>query len=257
MPKVWTGPKFVMPERLYRYRPLACEKHWGHLEQILLDSTMYGAPPRDLRQMDPEDSRVELNTRCTLDQFKCSLYGREVARQHPEYSESQLRQCHENLMKPDFALDAVALLQGGVDKNGVICFSSDGDIPTQWHDYASESRGVCLAFDHRKDSKFFGKVKPVEYVDVLEPANVFTDPTDVQVRKRLYTKLAAQYESEAEFRALFPNGAGQQIPFNPEALVGVKPGSAMNDANRQRLEVILRRRSPRSSTTWRAGSRTG
>ena len=55
MPKVWTDSKFKMPERLYRYRPLANEKHWDYLEQILLDSTMYGAPPTVLREEDPEE----------------------------------------------------------------------------------------------------------------------------------------------------------------------------------------------------------
>lgn len=234
-----------MPERLYRYRPLAGEKDWGYLEQILLDSTMYGAPPAILKQMDPEDCRVAVNTLCTLDEFKQGRYGQEATQQHPDLSESErdsyLRQYYENLMKPDFGTDVVAALQRSVDQYGVICFSTDGDIQAQWQNYASERRGVCLEFDPLKDLDFFRKVKPVDYVDVLEPANVLTDTVEVQVRKRLYTKLT-KYESEDELRALFECGAGQQIPFKPEALVGVKPGSAMNEADRRRLEVILRRR---------------
>jgi hypothetical protein len=241
MPKVWTGSKFEMPERLYRYRPLADEKDWCYLAQILLDSTMYGAPPAILRLMDPEDSRVSVNSLCTFDEFMRSRYGQEVTQQHPEWSEAQLRQLHDNLMKPDFNPDVVAALQGSADQYGVICFSKDGDIPTQWQTYASERRGVCLEFDTRKNSAFFEKVKPVDYVEVLEPAYVFTETSEVQVRKRLFTKLA-KYEHEAEFRALFVGKAGQQIPFRPEALVEVKPGSAMNEADRRRLEVILRRR---------------
>jgi len=248
MPKIWTGSKFAMPERLYRYRPLTGEKEWGYLEQILLGSTMYGAPPERLQQMDPEDCRVAVNTRCTLDEFKRSRYAQDAKQQRLELTESEfdlcLRQWYENLMKPDFCSDVVASLRRSVDQYGVICFSIDGDIPTQWQIYASEGRGVCLVFDHLKDSTFFGKVKPVNYVDVLEQANVFTDTDDVQVRKRLYTKLA-KYESEAEFRALFESGAGQQISFRPEALVEVKPGPAMSEADRGRLEAILRRRSER------------
>ncbi len=246
MPKVWTGSKFTMPERLYRYRPLAGEKDWGYLEQILLDSTMYGAPPAILKQMDPEDCRVAVNTLCTLDEFKRGRYAQAATQQHPELSESELasrlHQWHINLMKPDFDPDVVASLQRSVDEYGVICFSIDGDIPTQWQNYASERRGVCLEFDPLKDLDFFRKVKPVNYVDVLEPANVFTDTVEVQVRKRLYTKLT-KYESEAEFRALFERGAGQQMPFRPEALVRVKSGSAMNEADHERLKMILRRRS--------------
>jgi hypothetical protein len=106
MPKVWIGPKFEMPERLYRYRPLADEKEWSYLEQILLDSTMYGAPPAILQQMDPEDCRVAVNTRCTLDELKHGRYGQEAMQQHPEWSEpkrdSFLREWYVNLMKPDF-----------------------------------------------------------------------------------------------------------------------------------------------------------
>ncbi|HTG31863.1 MAG TPA: DUF2971 domain-containing protein [Thermoanaerobaculia bacterium] len=245
MPKIWTGSEFKMPERLYRYRPLAGEKDWDYLEQILLNSTMYGAPPGILQKMDPEDCRVAVNTLCTLDEFKRSSYGQEVTQQHSDWSESEsdsyLRQYHKNLMKPDFNLDVVNALQGSADQYGVICFSTDGDIPTQWRSYASEGRGVCLELDPLKDVDFFRKVKPVNYVDVLEPANVFTDTTEVQVRKRLYTKLD-KYESEDEFRALFERGAGQQIPFRPEALVEVKPGLAMNEVDRRRLKVILRRR---------------
>jgi hypothetical protein len=247
MPKVWTGSKFEMPERLYRYRPLAGEKDWVYLEQILLDSTMYGAPPAILRPIDPEDCRVAVNTLCTLDEFKRSRYGQEAAQKHPEWSASELdsylRQWHDNLMEPGFNLGAA--LQRSVDQHGVICFSISGDISTQWQNYASERRGVCLEFDPLKDLDFFGKVKPVDYVDVLEPANVFTETLEVQVRKRLYTKLD-KYESEAEFRALFEGGADQQIPFRSEALVEIKPGSAMNEADRGRLEVILQRRSAKT-----------
>lgn len=234
-----------MPDRLYRYRPLADEKGWGYLEQILLDSTMYGAPPAILQKMDPEDCRVAVTSLCTLDDFKQSRYGREAMQQHVEWSESEcdsyLRQYHKNLMEPDFDPDVVNALQQGVDQYGVICFSVDGDIPTQWQNYASEGRGVCLEFHPLKDLHFFKKVKPVNYVDVLEPANVFIDSIDVQVRKRLYTKLAT-YESEAEFRAVFVDGGGLQLPFRPEALVEVKAGPAMSEADRGRLELILRRR---------------
>ncbi len=144
-------------------------------------------------------------------------------------------------MKPDFGRDVVGTLQRTVYQYGVICFSTDGDIPAQWQNYASEGQGVCLEFDPLKDLDFFRKVKPVNYVDVLEPANVFTDTIEVQVRKRLYTKLT-KYESEDEFRALFERGAGQQISFKPEALVGVKPGSPMTRADRGHLDVLLRRR---------------
>lgn len=242
MPKVWTGPQFAMPERLYRYRPLASEEEWGYLEQILLDSTMYGAPPVDLQKMDPEDCRVALNTRCTFDEFKQSPVCQNTMQQHPEWHESGLRQWHRELMEPDFHPGVVASLQLNVDQSGVICFSFDGDIPTQWQNYASERRGVCLVFDHLKDSDFFKKVKPVNYVDVLEPANVFTDTSDVQVRKCLYTKLT-KYKNEAEFRALFPGGSGQQIHFKPEALIGVNRGSAMTEEGRGRLAMILQRRS--------------
>jgi hypothetical protein len=245
MPKVWTGPKFEMPERLYRYRPLANEEHWNFLEQILLDSTMYGAPPAVLREVDPEDCYVAVIARCTFDEFKQSRYGQEATQQRPELSESErkayLRRFYRNLMKPDLALGVIASLQPSVDQFGVICFSIDGDIPTQWRDYASEGRGVCLEFDPLKDLDFFTKVKPVDYVEVLEPANVFTETSEVQVRKRLYTKLA-KYESEAEFRALFSDKSGQQIPFKPEALIRVKPGSAMDEADRGRLKEILQRR---------------
>jgi len=238
-----------MPERLYRYRPLANENDWGYLEQILLGSTMYGAPPPLLKQDDPEDCRVAVNTLCTLDEFKRSRYGQETRQKHPEWSETELnsylRQWHMNLMKPDLAPDVVAVLQQGVDQYGVICFSVAGDIPDQWQNYASESRGVCLEFDPLRDTDFFGKVKPVDYVSALDPANVFTDTIATQVRKRLYTKLAS-YEREAEFRALFENRAGQQIPFRPEALVQVNPGSEMNEAERGRLEAILRRRSAKA-----------
>lgn len=193
MPKVWTGPHFAMPERLYRYRPLASEEEWGYLEQILLDSTMYGAPPVDLQKMDPEDCRVALNTRCTFDEFKQSPICQNTMQQHPEWHESGLRQWHRELMKPDFHPGVFASLQLNVDQYGVICFSFDGDIPTQWQNYASERRGVCLVFDHLKDSDFFKKVKPV-------------------------TKLK-KYKNETEFRALFPDGSGQQIHFKPEALI--------------------------------------
>jgi hypothetical protein len=249
MPKVWTGSKFEMPERLYRYRPTAGEKDWSYLEQILVGSTMYGAPPAILQKMDPEDCHVDVNTLCSFDEFKRSLYGQVTTQQYPEWSESKrdlyLRQYYKNLMKPDFDPDVVGALQRSVDQYGVICFSTDGDIPTQWRNYASEGRGVCLEFDPLKDLDFFKKVKPVNYVDVLESANVFTDTIEAQVRKRLYTKLT-KYESEAEFRALFDCGAGQQISFRPEALVEVKPGSAMNRADRVRLEVLLRRRLDRA-----------
>jgi hypothetical protein len=249
MPKVWSDSKFKMPERLYRYRPLANEKHWDYLEQILLDSTMYGAPPAALREVDPEDCRVAVITRCTFDEFKQSRYGQEATQQRPELSGSErkgyLRKFYKNLMKPDLAPGVIARLQPSVDQFGVICFSIDGDIPTQWRDYASEGRGVCLEFDPLKDLDFFTRVKPVDYVEVFEPANVFTDTIEVQVRKRLYTKLA-KYESEAEFRALFDSRAGQQIPFRPEALVRVKPGSAMNEADRGRLEEVLQRRSAKT-----------
>jgi len=247
MPIVRTGSKFAMPDRLYRYRPLGDEKDWSYLEQILLDSTMYRAPRAILKRLDPDDCLVAVNTLCTLDEFKQSHWGQKATQQHPEWSESELdsylRQYHKNLMKPDF--DPGVVIQRSVDQSGVICFSTDGDIPTQWQTYASERRGVCLEFDPLKDLDFFGKVKPVDYVDVLEPANVFIDTFDVQVRKRLYTKLA-QYESEAEFRGHFEGRAGQQIPFRPEALVRVQPGSAMNEADRGRLEVILRRRSAKT-----------
>lgn len=249
MSKVWTGAKFPMPERLYRYRPLASENDWAYLEQILMDSTMYGAPPEILKQMDPEDCRVTVNTLCTIDEFKRSRYGQETRQKHPEWSESELdaclRQWHKNLMKPDFDPDVVAALQRSVDQYGVICFSVAGDIPSQWESYASESRGVCLEFDPLRDLDFFGKVKPVDYVDALEPAKVFTDTVDVQVRKRLYTKLAS-YGGEAELRALFEGGAGQQIPFRPDALVEVKLGSAMNEAARGCLDAILRRRAAKT-----------
>jgi hypothetical protein len=245
MPKVWTGPKFEMPDRLYRYRPLADEREWSYMEQILLVSTMYGAPPADLREKDPEDCRVAVDTCCTFDQFRQSRYGQEVAQQHPELSGAKrkgyLRRYFKNLMKPDLAPDVISSLQLGVDQYGVICFSIAGDIPTQWRDYASEGKGVCLEFDPLLDLDFFTKVKPVDYVEVLEPANVFIDTIDVQVRKRLYTKLA-KYESETEFRGLFNGRAGQQIPFKPEALVRVNPGSEMNEADRGRLEEILRQR---------------
>ncbi len=245
MPKVWTGSKFKMPERLYRYRPIAGDKDWIYLEQILLGSTMYGAPPGILQKMDPADCHVALNTRCTFDEFKRSRYGQEATQQHPKWSkpkrDSYLRQYYKNLMKPDFGSDVVVALQQSVDQYGVICFSTDGNIPAQWQNYASEGQGVCLEFDPLKDLDFFRKVKPVNYIDVLEPANVFTDTTEVQVRKRLYTKLT-KYESEDEFRALFDRGSGQQISFKPEALVGVKPGSAMKRADRSHLDALLRRR---------------
>ncbi len=245
MPKVWIGSAFKMPERLYRYRPLADEKHWGHLEQILLDSTMYGAPPGVLQQEDPEDCRIAVNTRCTFDEFKQSRYGQEPTQKYLDLSEPEsdfyLREHYEDLMKPDFAPAVVDSLRRSIDQYGVICFSVDGDIPTQWQSYASQGRGVCLEFDPLKDSDFFIKVKPVDYVDVLEPAHVFTDTSEAQVRKRLYTKLV-KYESEAEFRALFVGGADQQIPFRPEALIRVKPGSEMDEANRGRFEAILRKR---------------
>jgi DUF2971 family protein len=104
-------------------------------------------------------------------------------------------------MKPDF--DPGLSLQRSVDQYGVICFSTDGDISTQWQIYASKGRGVCLEFDSEKDPEFFKKVKPVDYVGQLEPANVFTDTTEAQVRKCLYAKLVS-YEKEDEFRALFP-----------------------------------------------------
>lgn len=239
MPKIWTGTEFEMPERLYRYRPLASEKDWGYLEQILLDSTMYGAPPALLRQMDPDDCRVDVSILCTLDELKQSPYGQEVTQQHPELSEPE-RDAHLLNLKSQF--NPIAALQRSVDQFGMICFSKAVDIPTQWQNYASGGQGVCLGFDHLKDSNFFRKVKPVDYVDVLEPANVFTDTIEVQVRKRLYTKLS-KYESEAEFRALFESGAGQQIPFRPEALVGIKAGSAMDEKDCGRLELILRQRS--------------
>lgn len=246
MPKVWTEPKFEMPERLYRYRPLAGEEYWGFLEQILLNSTMYGAPPAVLQRMDPEDCRVFVNTNCTFDEFKLSRSAQYATQQHPDLPESKrdsfLQELHGNLMMSDFAPDVVAALQSSVDQFGVICFSIDGDIPTQWQNYASGGRGVCLEFDPRKDEDFFAKVKPVDYVDVPGPANVFTDTTEIQVRKRLYTKLSS-YESEAEFRALFEGGAGQQIPFRPDALVRISPGWALNNEERRRLEGILRRRS--------------
>jgi hypothetical protein len=249
MPKVWTESKYKMPERLYRYRPLANEKHWVYLEQILLDSTMYGAPPAVLREVDPEDCRIDVITRCTFDQFKQSWWVEKTTQQYPELSGSErkmyFRKSYNDLMKPDLAPGVIAGLQPGVDQFGVICVSIDGDIPTQWRDYASEGRGVCLEFDPLKDLDFFKKFKPVNYVEVLEPANVFTDTLEVQVRKRLYTKLT-KYESEAEFRALFDGRAGQQIPFRPEALVRVKPGSAMNEADRGRLEEILRQRSAKT-----------
>lgn len=249
MPKVWIDSEFKMPERLYRYRPTAGEKDWIYLEQILLGSTMYGAPPAILQKMDPEDCRVAVNTLCTFDEFKRSRYGQEATQQHPKWSkpmrDSYLRQYYNNLMKPDFDPNVVTALQRSVDQYGMVCFSTDGDIATQWQNYASEGRGVCLEFDPLKDFDFFSKVKPVNYVDVLEPANVFIDTIEAQVRKRLYTKLT-KYESEAEFRALFDCGAGQQIPFRPEALVEVKPGSAMNRVDRSRLDVLLRRRLDRA-----------
>jgi len=205
MPIVRTGSKFAMPDRLYRYRPLGDEEDWSYLEQILLDSTMYGAPRAILKRLDPDDCLVAVNTLCTLDEFKQSHWGQKATQQHPEWSESELdsylRQYHKNLMKPDF--DPGVVIQRSVNQSGVICFSTDGDIPTQWQTYASERRGVCLEFDPLKDLDFFGKVKPVDYVDVLEPANVFIDTFDVQVRKRLYTKLA-QYESEAELARRIP-----------------------------------------------------
>lgn len=206
MPKVWTAPTFRMPERLYRYRPLRGEKEWDYLEQILLDSAMYGAPPAVLKQMDPKDCHVAVNTLCTFEEFKRSPFGQQARQQHPECAEpeldSYLRQWHRNLMKPDFDPGVTTALQQSVDQYGVICFSRDGDIPSQWHNYASESLGVCLEFDPLKDLDFFGKVKPVDYVDVLEPANVFTDPSEVQVRKRLYTKLVAPSPSNSDFFTL-------------------------------------------------------
>jgi hypothetical protein len=83
MSKVWIGPQFRMPERLYRYRPLGNEKEWNYLEQILLRSTMYGAPPEILQKSDPADCHIAVSTRCTLDEFKSTLYCQKVMQEHP------------------------------------------------------------------------------------------------------------------------------------------------------------------------------
>lgn len=116
---------------------------------------MYGAPPAVLQQMDPEDCRVAVNARCAFDELKRSRYGYKAVQQRPEWSNSEsdsyLREHYENLMKPDFAPDVVAALQPSVDKYGVICFSIDGDIPTQWQNYASQGQGVCLELDPFED----------------------------------------------------------------------------------------------------------
>lgn len=216
------------PRFLYRYRPLSNEQQFVYLERIVVHSRMYAASRTILN--DPLDCEVRILWDASIEEFYAQRWD-SYCLEHSDRSKEELRpffeKWHRKLVTPGAMDESTRRIQKLVDSFGVICFSPSARMESQWRRYASGGKGVCLAFDLSVDPDFQQRLVPVEYVDELPNAYAFRDSYEVQVRKCLYTKTSA-WSSEQEWRALFPDQAGTEVPFKAIALAGIVVGERVD-----------------------------
>lgn len=204
---------------IYKFLPLATDKHADYLRNYLVESKLWLSSPTAFNdpfdmscqyifEGKPQDKRKHLDKRFKLYDPNLPKKQREKIISNSlasgQFLTETLNSIHEKHRKED----------------GVCCFSENTRNILTWAHYGSNHAGLSLRFQISKDLFIFTRAIKVEYSDEYPIIDYLKDSLGDAIAQTLLRKSKA-WEYENERRIIHPNGANCYLQFNPSALTAL------------------------------------
>lgn len=218
-----------VPERFYKYRPMATAIDIERVEQVVLGSELFFATAASFN--DPFDLFPVMSLDAPAD-IQREDFIRMSRNQEPGLSEAERQALADKVMKtslatPDdvkFAQQAIQFFLREYLKNnvGTYCVAEIADDLLMWAHYADRHLGICLEFDGY--STLMAEAQPIHYTQKRDAINHYADDKGFSVVKGLLTK-SKHWKYEQEWRLFRPDLGACKVGFTPDTLTGIIIGA--------------------------------
>ena len=216
---------------LYRFRHLRGE-HREWTQQILEESILYFADPPSFN--DPFDCKVHYSNTLSLDnlrQYYTSILKEKLPHLNRQQQREKVVSDIRNIIPSQFISQMAAGLQDSANRIGILSLAATCENILLWSHYAASHTGICLKFDARSTTPFFGAAQKVSYKEKYPEIDVLADPYD-QVEAFILTK-AKDWEYEEEWRIVEPETGPGKKYFPDNLLSEVIFGAKINAKDRE------------------------
>lgn len=201
---LWKKFRRGMPRFLYKYRRLDLSHSREALREILVESVLRMAAPKEFN--DPFDMRARFVIEGTLAERR-TKFKTIVKRNAPHLTWKEHQQAVDSLIRaPDDKLLEIGRnsLTGFRETAGVCCFAGKPANRLMWSHYAKDHTGICLQFERVRDHRVFLHAFPVKYDDQFPIVNWINDEEmHAQIGTLLFAKDPAwEYEHESRIVAV-------------------------------------------------------
>lgn len=232
----------LYPHFIYKYLPLAHDRHEDYLRDYLVESRLWLSSPASFN--DPFD-------------MKCRYIFEGKPQIRRNRLDKRLKQLDSNLSKKDREKRISNLLtreqplteklenihEESCNKNGVCCFSENTRNILMWSHYGSSHTGISLQFQISRDVFIFSRATKVKYEhnDEYPVINYLKDNLSASIAQTLWRK-ASNWSYEQERRIIHPEGANCYLQFNPSALTALILGCKLESNSENTIKTLLNER---------------
>lgn len=230
----------ALPRTLFKYRALP-KDGLGFVADILQRGELFFAPATAFN--DPFDSAPHLSVKAEPKIKRRYFESQARANGYMPYQAAQMADRMLNQPVADLEQMGRDALANALSHMGICSLAARNDHILLWSHYASDHRGVCLAFDvTRGGFRRYGPF-PVEYCDVRPTYNVFDDTKTGLFPTMLIKAKFWAYEEEWRLVSTDDPGPGAKL-IEPDCLSAIYLGCAISDEHRQQVLSLAAGRSP-------------
>lgn len=230
----------LYPNFIYKYLPLAEDKHKKFLRDYLVESKLWLSSPnsfndpfdmkcRYIFEGKPHEKRKHLNTIFKLYDPDLPKNKRERIISHSLTNDQFLVETLENINKNQ------------INENGVCCFSEDTKNILMWAHYGSSHKGISLQFQICKDISIFTQASAVTYSHEYPTINYLNDNLSNAIAGTMWRK-SKNWEYEKERRIIHPIESNCYLQFNPSALTALILRCKLESDSEEIIKSLLRER---------------
>ncbi len=217
------------PESIFKYRP-----DNPFTEKIITDNEIWFADPSTFN--DPYDCNVPIATNIAdrNEWLKCT-----------GMPDKDIKALPSTITKEYLEKIANKIIQEGMNKIGVSCFSTMDDSILQWSHYSDFHKGICFKFDI-VDEVFLMPLK-VEYTKVMPRYNHCDHLNKNDEILKVIRRKFCDWSYENEIRIvktaenIRTNSGNRTFKFLDKALIEVIFGHKMSDDNCQKYKELCKK----------------
>ncbi|MEM7575895.1 MAG: DUF2971 domain-containing protein [Planctomycetota bacterium] len=215
-------PKVPGKTIVYKYRPLGDDTSRDRVRDILVNHRLYASSPLALN--DPFECKAKWSLKASKKQRLRKTM--QIAESRNPYAPQNAKKREARELQAAVADTGVENAKRVLSENaGFVSFGGSVDNLLMWAHYASDHRGIAIAFQakHWGHADFFGEIHEVRYQSefpVVEPYNF-----DAESVRNLMTTKSREWEYEAEHRFIIDTrDESPFVPFSSDLIAAIYMG---------------------------------